>query len=279
MRPLPSFKLATARSMIPAAYGVVLRDNARMSLAWRSLLVLPVAVACGTGATSSDDGDGSSDAGATTTVGSTSMTGGNSTVASGDSTAASDDPSECPAFADETSPGPVTIEIINMRAEGVWLPMSPDCIDPVPWLLQASANAVVPWRPPACGTCTGAVQGQCPCPPPFCDQVTALYLEAGATIRYEWSGLVYLEEVVPDACPGIDECGATCQRAVVAPQDYYAFTILAGGATGCAVEPCGCMPVDGSCTLLDPGMRFMMLTGIEESVGWPNESMVQLVIE
>jgi hypothetical protein len=264
---------------------LVLRDNAGMSLAWRSLLVLFTITACGTGATSSE-GDASSDAGSTTpgtADGSTTMVGATSMVAtamaSSDATEGSDGVPGCPAFDDEASPGSITIEITNMRAEAVWLPMSADCIDPVPYVLMGRDGAEAPWRAPGCGTCAGAVQGNCPCPPPFCDEVTALYLEAGATVRYDWSGLVHLEEMVPEACPGIADCGATCRRAVVAPAGDYTFTIQAGGASGCAVEPCACTPMDGSCTLLDPGMMFTGLGSVDGVLALPGGTSVQIAIE
>lgn len=245
-----------------------------MKLAWRSLLVLPLAAACGTGATSSD-GDSSSSSTASDPDSTTAAV-----TASGESTAgASEGGSGCPAFADESSPGTITVEITNARAEGVWLPMSADCIGPVPWVLTAADGAEVPWRAPACGTCEDAVQGQCPCPPPFCDEVTGLYLEAGASVQYEWSGLVYVDETVPDACPGIAMCGEACQRAVVAAMGDYTFAIQAGEATGCAVEPCACTPTDGSCTLLDYAMTFTELTDVEGTVTLPGGSMVQLAIE
>lgn len=201
----------------------------------------------------------------------------------GDSTdstaAASDDTSGCPAFPDESSPGAIAIEITNMRAEGVWLPMSADCIGPVPWGLTGADGAEVAWRAPACGTCAGAVQGQCPCPPPFCDAVTGLFLEPGATARYEWSGLVYVPETIPSACAGIDSCGATCERAEVAAAGDYTFAIQAGGATGCAVEPCACTPTDGACTLLDYQMTFTDLADVEATVTLPGGALVQLAIE
>ncbi len=190
-----------------------------------------------------------------------------------------DDGSGCPAFEDATASA-ITIELVNMRAEGVWLPMSPDCIDPVPFLLEDPDGAPAAWRAPACGTCEGAVQGDCPCPPPFCDEVTALYLEAGATVQYSWSGVVYVEETVPDACPGIHiaACGTQCQRAITPAAGDYTFTIGAGSASGCAVEPCDCMPSDGSCTLLDPGMSFDGLVDVVATLSLPGESSVQLAI-
>lgn len=245
-----------------------------MKLAWRSLLVLPLAAACGPGATSSDD-----DSSSTTPSSEADSTAAVSTAMASDSVGSSEDGAGCPAFADERSPGSITIEITNMRTEGVWLPMSADCIVPVPWVLTGADGAEVPWRAPSCGTCAGAVQGQCPCPPPFCDEVTGLYLEAGASVRYEWSGLVYVDETVPDACPGIAMCGESCQRAVVAAMGDYTFAIQAGAATGCAVEPCACMPTDGSCTLLDYEMTFTELTDVEATVTLPGGSMVQLAIE
>jgi hypothetical protein len=255
-----------------------------MSSTWRALLVLLTATACGTGATSSED-DASSDAGSTapatgdgstTTVGATSMVA--TAVASSDSTEGSDGVPGCPAFDDEASPGSITIEITNMRAEAVWLPMSADCSGSVPYVLAGPDGTEAAWRAPACGTCAGAVQGDCPCPPPFCDEVTALYLEAGATVRYDWSGLVHLEEMVPEACPGIADCGASCQRAVVPPAGDYTFTIQVG-ASGCSVEPCACMPMDGSCTLLDPGMMFTGLAGVDGVLALPGGTSVQIAIE
>lgn len=244
-----------------------------MRLVWTSLLALFTTnitmTACGTGATSSDD-DASSDAGSTT-VGATSM------GATGLDSA--DGGPGCPAFADEASPGPISIEVINMRAEAVWVPMGAGCIDPVPYVLRGPNGAELAWRAPACGTCEGAVQGQCPCPPPFCDEVTALYLEPGASVRYEWSGLVHVGESVPHECSGIADCGATCQRAEVAPGGEHVFSIMAGGASGCAVEPCACMPTDGACTLLDAGMMFTDLVAVEATLALPGAAAVQLAIE
>jgi hypothetical protein len=247
-----------------------------MTLALRSLLLLPLAAACGPGPTSSDDGSSST----ATAADADSTAAAATAMASSDSAAgSSEDGSGCPALADESSPGAITLEITNMRAEGVWLPMSADCIVPVPWVLTGADGAEVPWRAPACGTCAGAVQGQCPCPPPFCDEVTGLYLEAGASVQYEWSGLVYVDETIPAACPGIASCGETCQRAEVAASGDFTFAIQAGEATGCAVEPCACMPTDGSCTLLDYEMTFTELTDVEGTVTLPGGSMVQLAIE
>ncbi len=255
-----------------------------MSLAWRSLLVLLIVTACGTGATSSD-GDASSDAGSTapgtgdgstTTVGATSMV---ATTMVATTMEGSDGVPGCPAFEDEASPGSITIEIANLRAEAVWLPMSAGCIFPVPFVLTGPDGVEAPWREPDCGTCAGAVQGDCPCPPPFCDERTALYLEAGATVRYEWSGLVYVEETVPAACPGIANCGASCGRAVVAPAGDYTFAVEAGGASGCAMEPCACTPMDGSCTLYDPAMMFTGLVSVEGVLALPGGTSVQVAIE
>jgi hypothetical protein len=97
-------------------------------------------------------------------------------------------------------------------------------------------------------------------------------------VQYEWSGIAYVEEAIPEQCPGSDVCGSACQRAAVAPAGSYTFTVQAGGATGCAIEPCGCIPMDGSCTLLDPEMMFTMLTSIEGSLVLPGESSVQIAI-
>jgi hypothetical protein len=247
---------------------VVLRHNGGMGPARTSLLSVLVVTACGPGASSSD-GDGSG-TGATSTV--------TTATSATDSADGSDGVPGCPAFADEASPGPIAIEITNLRAEAAWLPMGAGCIDPVPWVLTGPDGADVSWRAPACGTCEGAVQGQCPCPPPFCEEATALYLEAGATVRYDWSGLVHVPEEVPQACPGIDDCGQTCERAVVAPAGDYAFAIEVGGAEGCATEPCACPPIDGSCTLYDPGMSFTGLVGLEGALVLPGGSMVQIAI-
>jgi hypothetical protein len=257
---------------------------ARRSLVGRSPFVVgPVlwiatlgSTGCGTGATTSGSGDGSSDAGT-----SAPDTGGTmSTSSTASNTAdASDDAAGCPAFEDDASPGSITLEVTNMRADGVWLPMSANCIDPVPWALAGPGGTGVAWRDPGCGTCEGAVQGNCPCPPPFCDEVTALFLEPGATVRYTWAGLVYVGEDIPAACPGVDACGTSCARAVVADPGSYAFTVEAGGAMGCAVEPCACTPMDGSCTLLDPGMMFTGLTSFEGGLELPGGSLAQIVIE
>lgn len=249
--------------------------------------------ACGTGGSSSE-GDASADAGSSTAAGSGSGSGaateeGSATEAGGTSMGATsmgatgmgstDDGPGCPAFADEASPGVISIEVTNLRAEAVWVPMGAGCIEPVPYVLTGPDGAEVAWRAPACGTCEGAVQGQCPCPPPFCDEATALYLEPGATVRYEWSGLVHVDEVVPQECPGIADCGATCQRAVVAPAGEHVFAIMAGGASGCAVEPCACMPMDGACTLYDAGMVFTELVDVEAMIVLPGAGVVALDIE
>jgi hypothetical protein len=49
----------------------------------------------------------------------------------------------------------------------------------------------------------------------------------------------------------------------------HVFSIMAGGASGCAVEPCACMPMDGACTLLDAGMMFTELMAVEATLVLP----------
>ncbi len=184
----------------------------------------------------------------------------------------------CPAFEDARTPT-IAIEITNMRPEGVWLPLTNDCIEPVPFAVHDPADAPLDWRPPPCGTCEGAVQGQCPCPPPFCDEATGLFIEPGATVQYTWNGAMYVEQTVPPECPGIDECGASCGQATIPPAGAYSISIEAGGASGCASEPCACTPADGSCTLLDRGMTFEGLVEIEVALELPGGSAAMLVIE
>lgn len=259
----------------------------RLVLLSSPLLLLVMACPGDDGSSGDDVTDTSATAGttaATTMMATTdaSASGSMSATSAGTTTSAdgsSDDAPACPPFTDEASPGAITIDVVNMRPEGVWLPMSPDCIDPVPFVLTGPDGTEAAWRGPGCGTCEGAVQGDCPCPPPFCDEVTALYLEPGATAQYSWAGLVHVEEEVPRACPGIPECGPSCQRAIVPAAGDYTFTVQAGGATGCAVEPCDCMPMGGSCTLLDPGMSFTMLTDYGGAVTLPGGASVQISID
>lgn len=199
--------------------------------------------------------------------------------ATGSDSSSDDGTASCPPFADETSPSPITIDIVNNRPEGVWLPMDADCLESVPWQLTDANGDGVPWRGPSCGTCEGSVQGSCPCPPPFCDELTGLYLEAGASVQYMWSGLTYATHTVPRACPGINDCGETCEQAVVPAAGGYTVTIQAGRAMGCAVEPCDCMPSDGSCTLYDAGMTFSSLTEHGGTLNLPGDSWVVISIE
>ena len=156
--------------------------------------------------------------------------------------------------------------------------MSNDCIEPVPHAITGPDGVAVAWRAPACGTCEGAVQGDCPCPPPFCDEATALFIEPGATVQYAWSGLAHVAEDIPPACPGIDMCGSTCERSVVPPAGAYSFAIQAGGASGCSTEPCECTPKQGSCTLLDPEMTFTGLADFDAALELPGGSSVEIVV-
>ncbi|MCA9709707.1 MAG: hypothetical protein KDK70_27965 [Myxococcales bacterium] len=209
----------------------------------------------------------------TTTAGMTSMP----------STDTADDGSsgggQCPALADDPSPGTITIEITNARAEGIWVPLIPDCIESVPYEILAPDGQVVAWQPPPCGTCEGAVQGRCPCPPPACEEYTGLYVEAGGTAQYRWSGLAFVDEAVPESCPGIEACGASCRRAVLTPAGTHTLAIQAGRASGCATEPCACTPMDGWCTLYDAGMTFTMLQDFGATLELPGDTMVQIVID
>ncbi|MCA9648386.1 MAG: hypothetical protein H6712_06465 [Myxococcales bacterium] len=250
------------------------------------LAILPLALACGDDATAGDDTTTTTATSSGPTTTNASMTSvaseGSTTAADGSTTAAdgsSDDAPACPPFPDDASPGPITIDVVNLRPEGVWLPLSPGCISPVPYSLVDPAGAEVDWRGPVCGTCQGAAQGDCPCPPPACDEATGLYLEAGASIQYAWYGLRYVSETIPAACPGIEQCGEACQRAEVAAPGTYTLTVQAGGATGCAVEPCACTPADGSCTLYDAGMAFTMLGDYGGTLDLPGDASVTISID
>lgn len=249
------------------------------------LYALLVVACTGGGGSPGDDASTSAEStvAASTSSDSATSLGGTSNASSGAvdgvDSSGSEQGDRCPAFEDEVAPGPITVEITNNLDNGVWVPLFADCIESVPHAITDPDGVRVPWRSPPCGTCEGAVQGLCPCPPPFCDEYHGLFLEPGAAVEYAWSGLRFEQEEVPPLCPGIAMCGETCERGVVPVDGTYTFTIQVGRAQGCAMEPCACTPMDGSCVLNDEAMTFTMLMDVSGTLDLPGESVVQLSID
>ncbi len=211
-------------------------DRLRTYLGWS--MVVCISSGC-----PGDDGSGEGESGAATTA--TSAVDGS---ASGSATAAG----QCGDVEDEQVGPLVSIQVVNMRAEGVWLPLQNFCYVSVPYTFTGPSGPV-PYIGPDCGTCQSYAQGNCACPGAACSEDVLLYLEPCGAFEGAWSGGEFVGDMLPPTCGGVQMCGASCQRAVQSPDGMYTFEVQAGAsASGCAVEPCACEPFDGRCTIFDP---------------------------
>ncbi|MCA9704730.1 MAG: hypothetical protein KDK70_02635 [Myxococcales bacterium] len=225
----------------------------------------------------SDDGGGDAETGASTV-----SADGPTSASSMDATADGSDSAGllCGDLDDEMVEPAVSIAVVNMRNEGMWLPLINLCYFSVPYTFTGPGGGGVAWVGPDCGTCQSWAQGNCACPGAACSEDVLLYLEPGGVFEGSWSGAEFVSDTLPDTCPGLEQCGATCQRAVQAPAGSYTLEVQAGRtASGCTVEPCACEPFDGRCTVFDMTAAVDDPSPYTAVFDYPSETSVQIVID
>lgn len=250
-------------------------DSMRVSLCLASLLL----AGC-----PGDDGSGDgNDAADVTSDGQTSSATATSVATDDATSVATADGTGTPACGDvadeETGPS-VTVEVINARAEGVWMPLQNFCYSSVPYVFTGPDGAPVPYVGPDCGTCESYAAGSCACPGAACSEDVLMYLEPGAVLTRGWSGVRFVSDELPETCEGVAMCGSSCQRAEQAPAGSYAFEVMAGSsASGCMPDPCTCEPFEGVCTVFDPMAVVDDPQPVSVAFDYPSVTSVQITIE
>jgi len=252
-----------------------------------ALAVAALALACGE---DKDDGAGGSDTGTSedTGTGSSGATsggssGGTSSSSSGGTSSGSDDnPSgggPCDGFEDETLGDAVSVSIRNDLEEPVFVAVGPGCYVTPVFSLEGP-NGPMGLEGPDCGTCEGAIAGNCPCPGAPCANVAFLWLDAGAIFETTWSGATFQSETLPAVCVEHGLCPAECIRVLASEAGAYTFSVVAAtSATGCFEEPCACTPSDGWCFIDGDGTLGEPHIDAEETIDYPDTTSVELVIQ
>jgi hypothetical protein len=245
-------------------------------------VVAALALAC---ADDKDDGAGSSGTG---TTGSTS--GGSSGSTSGGSSGSTSSGSDgdggsssgggpCDGFEDETIGDAVSVSIRNDLDEPVFVAVGPGCYVTPVFSLEGPGGPMG-LEGPDCGTCEGAIAGNCPCPGAPCANVAFLWLDAGATFDTTWSGATFQRETLPAVCVEHGMCPADCIRVLASEAGAYTFSVLAAtSASGCFEEPCACTPTEGWCFIDGDGTLGEPQIDADATIDYPSDTSVEIVIQ
>jgi hypothetical protein len=194
-----------------------------------------------------------------------------------------DDPL-CDEWNDQAPLNTVTVRIRNETASPLFLGSSQQgCNGAIDLFAEDADGNGLSWRggTGACiGTCESLREGYTACTDE-CAVAPTILVEPGGMWEETWSGNVFAQEEMHDACYFEAQAAQpSCARHVVAPSGAYTFRALAWSDTpNCLDAACMCEPdTTGSCTMVD---SWEPLTGTPTeatgSLSYPGEDVVEVI--